>query len=246
MTQVPQIRRVAVLGSSISMLVRPKGIGLPYPRALERLLNQDAIDLWVVENLSRIAATIEDVAVYLPRLVADQPDVIVFHYGHVEAVQRPQTRSAWYRLHDVGPGAPPRRRHLAIVRAKYAGLRRRLRLRQQWTPLKRFQRVFRETLEYLAAETRATCIVIEANPGDEKVENWGPGSLAAIQRYNQAMCEIAAAGGAIWIPFDRAIRPEAIAYFIPDGTHFTAEGHLALASVLAKEIMATTSLAESR
>ena len=65
----------------------------------------------------------------------------------------------------------------------------------------------------------------------------GRGSLAEIAKYNRVMQEIAVEQGATWIALDAAL-PEPLATLVPDGTHFTPEGHAALASVLADAVLA--------
>jgi lysophospholipase L1-like esterase len=236
MTAPSDIRRVAVLGSSISMVVRPPE-GVAYPHVLQRLLNERRPDdLWLVSNLSRVAATVDDAPLYLQQLVAERPEAIVLHYGHVEAVLRPQTRAAWHRTYGIIIGESRRGAAVRAVR-KYAGARRRLGLRKQWTPPDRFQRMFNDSLRYLRKETGAALIVLEANPGDQKIETWGPGSLAEIARYNDMMRDVAAEQGAAWMPLDSFL-PGPIEEFIPDGTHFTPEAHVALASALADAVLA--------
>ena len=232
-----QVRRVAVLGSSISLVVRPPE-GVAYPLVLERLLNERSEDeLWLVSNLSGIAVTIDDAHRYLPQLVAERPEAIIVHYGHVEAIFRPQSLAAWHKTYGVIIGESPRGAAMRTVRRKVAGARRRLGLRKQWTPPDRFERTFRDVLRYLRKETGALLLVIEANPGDQKIEAWGPGSLAEIARYNAVMHEIAVEQGATWIALDAAL-PAPLETLVPDGTHFTPEGHEVLASVLADAVLA--------
>jgi hypothetical protein len=226
-----------VLGSSISMVVRPRGSGLPYPRVLETRLAEATDDVWIVDNLSRIAATVEDARDYAHRLVADQPEAIVIHYGHVEAVRRPLSRRAWYRLHEIRPGGPPWRPLVIRAGTRFAAVKRRLRLFRQWMPIGPFGRGMDELLGYLAEETAARVIVVEANPGNARVEAWCPGSMAAIRLYNRVMFDSAARVGATWVPLASFVHgPNE--EFITDGTHLSGRGHVALADAIAEVVLA--------
>jgi lysophospholipase L1-like esterase len=233
--EVPRVRRLAVLGSSISMIVRPPRSGDPYPQLLERRLAEATGDVWLVDNMSRVAAIIGDARAYVPRLVASQPDVIVIHYGHVEAVYRPQSRASWLRVHEVKPGSGAVAATINQLRTQFALVKRRLRIRRQWTSLPTFRRAADQLLDYLGKETRATFVLVEANPGDARVERWGPGTQAQIAAYNAVMREVADAHGAVWIPLAQFVR-EPVERFIADGTHLTSEGHTALAVAIARAV----------
>lgn len=235
------VRRVCVLGSSISMLVRPDGSGDPYPRVLERILNCAGDDLWLIENQSEIAATVDSISTHLAtRIVAAQPDVTILHYGHVEAIRRPHSKRMWLWTHLYVPGMTPRARKVRIIGRWYAAARRRLGLTQQWVPLSRFHHALSEGIEYLQRNTSKTIILIEANPWNESIEAYGPGTNGQIEKYNAAMREIATSHGIELLelselsaadPFHRPVQD-----FIPDGTHFSGEGHRLLAQVLADRI----------
>jgi lysophospholipase L1-like esterase len=228
------VRRVAILGSSISMVVRPRE-GQPYPRLLEHLLN-DSGELWLVQNHSRVAATIDDVTAYLEEVVADQPDVVVFHYGHVEPILRPLRRKTWYGLWGVIVGESPRRARIRLLRQRAILTRNRIGLRRPWTPYVRYQRLLEDSLRYLRKETPARLFVLEANPGDAKIEGWGPGSLAAIRRYNEAAKAIADRVGARWFSLEELLSGGDVAELTPDGTHLSPEGHRLVAARLAAAV----------
>src|SRR5947207_1641161 len=137
---MPEIRRVAVLGSSITMIVRPHGEGTPFPRALERLLNEDADAVWLVESRSGIGAIVTDARRELAALVANPPDAIVIEYGHVEGVRRRQPRWVWQGAFMYRPGSPRWTAPLKWLGRRYADLRRRLGWWTTWLRLERFRR----------------------------------------------------------------------------------------------------------
>ena len=237
------VRRIVVLGSSISCLVRPSGQGSPYPKVLENLLSQNDSELWLVENLSEVSATAEHMLPKLAHLVNVQPDVIVLHYGHVEAICRPHSRQMWLWTHLYRPGANPMSRQIRIYWGLlYASARRKLGLTQQWVRLPRFKRILNESLAYLRRETSAEVFLIEANPWNGLIETYGPGSYGEIEKYNDAIRECAKRYSANFVCLQELIGGEpfrrTLDQLIPDGTHFSAEAHSLLAELLANRIAA--------
>jgi len=233
-----QIRRVTVLGSSVSMLVRTSGEGKAFPRLLEELLNERSEQLWIVENLSRIAGVVSDANEYLSHLVANPPDVIILHYGHVEAVPRRQPRSVWLRTYLYKPGESKRRRQLNVVGHKYSGARRRVGYWVQWLPPDEFRRRMSELIGYLQRETGARILVLEANPGDERLESLAPGVRAAMVRYNGILTTLAVELGVELVELSEVAGGRPVVELTPDGTHFDAKAHGAVAEALARRILA--------
>jgi lysophospholipase L1-like esterase len=88
-------------------------------------------------------------------------------------------------------------------------------------------------------------LLVEANPIGRRVEEYGPGSLAALERYNEAVRELALRYGAEYVPLEELYRcdPELrdIDVLLPDGTHFSARAHAAMAQVLGNRIAAVRS-----
>jgi len=227
------------------MVVRPRGSGLPYPRVLESILSETTGEVWVVDNLSRVAAIASDSSTYADRLVADQPEAIVIHYGHVEAVRRPHSRASWYRIHEVRPGSPRWRPLLNWFRVRSAGARRVVGLRRQWMTLASYERALDELLGYLRSETLATLILVEASPGNDRIERWGPGSLGQIARYNDVSQRAASRFGAVWLSLEQAAG-SSHDEVCPDGTHLSGEGHRRLAEVLASIVLERSGAARPR
>jgi len=219
------------------MLVRAPGTGKAFPRLLEELLNERSNEFWMVESLSRIAGMVSDADQYLSHLVANPPDVILLHYGHVEAVPRRQPRSVWLRSHLYKPGESERRRRLNVVGRKYSGARRRLGYWVQWLPQDDFRRRMSELIEYLQKETGARILVLEANPGDERLESIAPDVRAAVASYNEILRAVTAEHGVELVELSEASGGRPVVELTPDGTHFDAAAHLAVAAALARRIL---------
>lgn len=232
------IRRVAVLGSSISMLVRPAGAGQPYPRILEQILNSRRDEIWLVQNLSDIAATVADVAVVARQLVAERPDYVVLQFGHVEAVLRPASRRAWQRAFLRSPGLSHQAQRRRRVWAWYSEARRRIGLRQQWIDAGTFERLLNGLVAYLQEEAGSSVILVEAPPGDDRLERYGKGSLAEISRFNKLIDAVARDRDAVLVRMEELTAGTELANIVTDGTHLSAAGHTRLGELIAERILA--------
>jgi lysophospholipase L1-like esterase len=236
------VRRLAVLGSSIGVVARPQGT--PYPSLLERLLNERSDgELWMIDNLCEIAGIADDLDRLLAAPIALRPDVVVLHYGHVEALRRPHSRRMWRWAKVARADLYPRRRRVRkIVFRRYSSLRRRLGLCSQWTPLPRFERVLDRALAQLRKDTAARLILIEATPPTPRIERYAPGAAQELERYNGVLRRLAAAHGAELVTTedvrqrDPELRdPEVMT---PDGSHYSPRTHAAVAVELAERIEA--------
>ena len=238
--------RVYVLGSSISMLVRPEADADAYPRILEELLNASGRSPWFVENRSRIAGTIDDVVSLLEEILCARPDVVVIHHGFTEALLRPHSRPLWFWTYMRVPGRHPKSSAIRALGRWYSSVRRRMPLMRQWVPSARFERRLAETIAYIRSETRARVIVIEANPWNDSVERFNPGSRSHLDHYNRILQEVASREGAEFLALDALTQRDPgrrpVQDWIPDGTHFNADGHRVLAEALASVISAASRL----
>ncbi len=236
-------RRVYVLGSSISMVVRPQGGGETYPRVLEEILNASDKSPWLVENRSRIAGTIDDVPGLLQEILCARPEIVVLHHGFTEALLRPHSRRIWFWTYLRAPGRHPYSNALRTLGRWYSGARRRVGWMGQWVPPARFERRLAETVAYIRSETQARVIVIEANPWNELVERFNPGSRAHLDRYNAILRQAASREGAEMLGLDVLTQRDPghrpARDWIPDGTHFNAQGHRLLAGALAEVILSS-------
>ena len=108
-------------------------------------------------------------------------------------------------------------------------------------PPKRFERMLAETVTYIRAEAQSRIILVEANPWNALVERWNPGLGPQIDLFNQILMRVAEREGAVLFSLDtvseRDPRHRSIGHWIPDGSHFNAEGHRLMAGALADLIL---------
>lgn len=233
--------RVVVSGSSISMLVWPRQPGgVAYPRLLEEMLNAGEAGQWRVSNRSRVTGTILDAAADASRIVAEQPAVVTLHHGYNQAFRRPYSRGLWYFTYLSRPIPATPVRLLRSVARQYSHLRSRLRPTRNWVVEKEFRRALAWTAKYLGSKAGASVVIIGLTPWSELLESYAPGSGAWIPRYELAVREVAAVCGATYVPFRLFLQQAALsaaADIAPDGTHFSASGHLAVAQVLSRTVL---------
>ena len=214
---------------------------MAYPRALEAILNADERDSWLVENRSRIAATIDDVPALLDEIVCAAPEFVVLDVGFPEALLRPHSRRQWYWTYLFVPGRHPYSRAFRTLGRWYSAVRRRFHLMEQWVPARRFERRLSETVAYLRSEAQANVILVEANPWNALVERWNPGSGPQIDLFNDILVRVASQEGAVFFPLDALSERDPghrpVGDWIPDGSHFNAEGHRLIAGALADLIL---------
>lgn len=225
------------------MLVRPHGgqPGLAYPAALEQYLNGQAHGSWLVLNRSRIAGTIEDVARSATDIVSCQPSAVIVHHGYTEALRRPHSRRVWYFEHMFQPPRPAPVILAQTVAHKWSAVRSRLRLTEQWMSPQRFSHVLNWLVGYLALETSCRIILIGPTPWSPQIARYAPGSGAAIEQFDGIVRATADRSEADYIPFAAFVAAAGALSadeIVPDGTHFSALGHLAVARVLGDRLMA--------
>jgi len=208
---------------------------------MEAILNAKDEDSWLVENRSRIAGTIDDIPTLLDEIVCAAPDYVILDVGFPEALMRPHSRRQWYWTYLYVPGRHPKSRAFRTVGRWYSGVRRRLRLMEQWVSPDRFERMLSETVAYIRAEAQSQVILVEANPWNPIVERWNPGSGPQIELFNQILVRVAEREGAAFFSLvtvsDRDPAHRSISDWIPDGSHFNAEGHRLMAAALADLIL---------
>jgi hypothetical protein len=107
-------------------------------------------------------------------------------------------------------------------------------LKWQWLSTKRFLMVMRSMLETIIKETNAHIIVIGVSPCSERVESILDGTRENIGKMNKGMEDLCKELGDRIHYLDPSdfMMDRCIEELVPDGIHFSAEGHRLLADKL--------------
>lgn len=250
--------RIVVHGNSVAMRVRP-----PRDRAMDgsyaELLRVAGHEVTTVSRagvmLSESFATLEDDVVSLA------PEVVILQHGIVEICPRRTIRALnnrtiqnYYlnRVHGTRyrfAGGLDGLVHLSarianrLVRRAAAALG----IQWSWMTLPRFLEVMEHTIGVLRKETGAQVIVLGVNPTTPRVESQLPGTGAAIVAANDALAALCARlGPQVSFVDPAALLGEAAASAVPDGIHYSAEGHRRIAAHLVTRLTQETAAADTR
>lgn len=230
--------RIVVLGNSVALRIRPPR-DIPGERTYAEWLRHDGHEVTVSARggvlLSEAFATLED------DVICRFPDWVIVNHGVVEACPRRTVR--WINNRTIenyylnAPLGRPYSYANSMTRARQllwrlangsirrlAGL---LGLRWHWASPARFLEVLERTIGVILKETHAEVIVLGLNPASGRVEEQLPGSIAAIGAVNSAMARMSGRLG----PRVRFVDPHQYLSglpaerVVPDGIHFSAEGH---------------------
>ena len=178
-------------------------------------------------------------------IIAWFPDAVVFNFGINEVVPRRIPRRVMLetanhdallnqvtgRAHPVG-GLVRRARRAGWLRVRWISesLVRLTGRSWRWLPLPRFLLVQKEMLALLFKETSAVAVVLGLNPCSQRVEAALPGSRQAILEANEAIRTLVATSPrAVFVNPREWIAAEEVERLVPDGIHYSAEGHRILA-----------------
>lgn len=237
--------KICILGNSVGFRIRPArndGREMSYSEILEARGHR-------VRNVSKSAIMINEAFAYLEEdVLTFFPDVVILHYGIVEASNRRTFRwtnnkaivnyytNRLFARSFTFDSLPNRVCHL-FLRAFNAGTRRlstRLGIQWQWLPTPRFLVVLKAMLEQIVKETHAVILVIGVTPCINRDDNLTQGSLENILHLNErmkAVCEQYPSRVRYLDPgsFLRECDMDAL---VPDAVHFSAEGHRQLAGAV--------------
>jgi lysophospholipase L1-like esterase len=237
--------RVVVLGSSVGYFLRPHRTTLEqrtYAEHLQVLLRRQEIPV-EVRNASSWTLLVPEAVQRLEELVLRAaPDVVVVNLGIVDCEPRtiPLRLLRWlFSKSPSGAGishwtrrvfAPP------LYRAYTAGSPRLLKLMPMPPRVlpKRFERETRMLAEIIRQERGALVLLVGIpRPGD-RLEEVLPGTRANASRFNAILRDVADEPGVRFVGLEHsALTTEEL---VPDGIHFSPEGHLEVADLLAVEI----------
>ncbi len=229
---LPDREIIAVVGSSVSLYVRPPRKTSDEKTYAEHLREGLGADYWVT-NLSRVSYDIEDaVDRFAVDLLPLSPATIIVHLGVNESASRLLPRRVWRGIYGGPMGGSAKlgltRRGLALVDS--AGRRVFTRVHSRaWFTEHEFEQKLMEFLGLIAKELYARVILVGVAAPSDRVEQQLRGSRLRAEHFNDILQQAAVSKGAHYISV--ADLP-AGGGMTPDGIHFSAEGHRLLAQRL--------------
>lgn len=232
--------KIRIVGNSVAIKIRPPragGVELTYSEIVARAGHE-------VTNVSMAGALLsEQFSLLDDDVITAFPDAVILHHGIIEVYFRRTFRAPnnagifnQYRNRVLRQGYTSATPSL-LVRAFNALTRRIagfLGLRWQWQSPAEFLRVVQLTCELILKETGAFIVVVGISPTSARAEAELPGLRAEIARVNGELRACAARlGGRIeFLDVASLLAAAGDADLIPDGIHFSAEGHRRVAASL--------------
>lgn len=245
------MNRVVVLGNSVALVARPpreKKGPTTYPELLPGLLGERGVPCELV-NVSERYLTVDGALEDLERrVVALSPDLVILNYGVVEAAPRIVPRPVYFFINRPPYRTSlPRRIFCRAASAAERYLAPRL-LRAfggfRWVGPALFAECLAAIVDRLWKECRCHTVVMNIPEPNDRMESLLPGIRSSTEEYNRIMQQACTRRTAHLLDAASLVRAGGAEAFCPDGVHFSAEGHKAVAEELA-ELIHTRRLIEA-
>ena len=230
--------KVTIIGNSVALRVRPPEKhpdNLNYTRHLEEILQKKIKEnAVIVENKSRGALTICDITSSTDDYINSFPDYYVLNIGIVDSCTR-EVPLWFYRLANSQKDNIFHKFFSFLYRRIIVNIRPFLvyiRGKRGWIRLKRFKRHLRSLMQTLLKETNARIIVIPINPLSDRIEKELPGSRKNRLKYNRVIEDITNEFLQYYVNITDIENS-----YVPDGIHYSKEGHAYIAEKLASIII---------
>jgi lysophospholipase L1-like esterase len=208
---------------------------------------------YAVKNISKAGAMLNEVFAFIEEdVISYYPDLVIVNFGIVEVSYRRTLR--WfnnqaienYYLNRVFARPYVFKTPLAVIynfllrSLNYAtrSVASLLGFRWQWLSTKRFLAVLEAMIRVILKETNSHVIVIGINPCSDRVESILRGSSEKIKEANtriKLLCEDLGQRTRFLSP-DSFINEDNINALVPDGIHYSAQGHQALFQRIVQQI----------
>lgn len=235
--------KICIFGNSVGLKMRPERTGKGQKTYGEILENRGHF----VRNVCKAGVMINEVFAFLDdEVLCFFPDVVIINFGIVEVCQRNTIRALnnstilnyyrntiFRRSYSFQSGLVQCiLKALKKIQTILASL---LHLRWQWFDENKFIEVLTDSIKIIQRETAAHVIILGCSPCDDRVSRLLPGSNEAIQSVNDRMSQIAHSSSGHIQFIDPAIflHQKKLAELVPDGIHFSSEGHRLVAEKIA-------------
>ncbi len=234
-----KLKKIVIIGNSVALRVRPP-LEAPHNKNYGTVL-QDLLSLenpeqtFLVNNKGLSRLLISEVFERFDDYVQEFPDYYIVNLGVVDASTR--EIPLWFAniirseknglFHRFLKGV-----HFHLIKRHHSYFVR-LRGNKTWISEKRFEQYYTRLLKELKKETNARFITLSVNAGNDRIEKKIPGSLNNYIRYSGIIKKVSEKFGATYINTQQLISADDV----PDGIHFSLEGHKKLAEELKKVIL---------
>lgn len=243
--------RVVVIGNSCVFLTVPAADGVDddcYPGWLRELLHQRGVEATVAVH-SQWHSTVKEALPKFESWVRDElPDVVIVNFGIVDAQAR--VLPTWLLRNTMtwlpGQGAVAHRYRKRVVPRLRPGVRgwQRFwagRVGPRWSRVRPavFQRSMARLLQLCARQCNAQVVVLDIERANEVLLHWMPGLQNRVDRYNGILERVVAGdtSGRATLLRTSAVAAADPERLLPDGIHWSAEGHRLVAELIADELV---------
>lgn len=228
--------KIAILGDSVSLRVRPVRLG-PHEMTYGEHLSQNNPD-WLVINLGKGATSIQYQTADMDTIIRQFPDYYILNFGIVDCSTRSVPQWVFRFINTIKPNECLIRRWVRKLTDFLEKKNRKtlvlLRGKKSWTSEKTFKSTYQKTINLLKKETGAHIVCLGINQTDDRVESHLPGTKHKISTYNQLIKSACENTGSTFIDTYNLIDLNRT----PDGIHFDALGHEQIGRIIGEAIKA--------
>jgi hypothetical protein len=244
--------RLTVVGSSVGYFVRPPGADRTegcYAEVATDMLCAGGIPTQV-SNQSYWLGEVHDAFHHIEaRVLATSPDVVVVNFGWMECqpklfptamlrwltTYRPRLnpRTVPYRRKAVRRLSRMYKRYTPIVARRWSGMPSRM-------PPQRFEQEMTRYIDVVRKELRSLVLVMNVNPTTDRIAEVLPTVHDRAKQYSDIVERVVArAGDGVRLIDTRSLVEDlGCEKLIPDGIHYSVEGHRLVADLVVAEIRA--------
>lgn len=243
--------RVLVIGHSVATMVPDRGSRLdaPYPELVEQLLRRDGYDVEVRNAGKEFTHIGHGVRIYQENVAGFNADVVIVNYGVVEnqAPFIPQAVYNHFQTWDVGTSRLSRAYRRRVAPWLWTKLRRIQRRavgvmgqRGHRVGPQRFASLLKQVI-FLARHEHRLVLFLDINPPGPRITYSLPGAHERRDRHNAVLVGVVRDANdpdVRLIPSSAVVEDLGMEKALPDGYHFSAEGHRRIAEMVTTEIEA--------
>ncbi len=246
--------RVLVIGHSVATMVPDRASRLdgPYPELVEQTLRAEGFDVEVRNAGKEFTHIGHGVRAYQEITAGWSADVVIVNYGVVESQAPfiPQAVYNHFQTWDVGTSRIARAYRRRVAPWLWTRLRKTQRRavklmgdRGHRVGPQRFVTLFNQLI-FLARHEHRLVLVLDINPPGPRITHSLPGAQERRDRYNELLhtvvhdAQVRDPDGVRLIRSSAVVEELGLEKALPDGYHFSVEGHRRVADMVVAEIEA--------